>query len=261
MRASGRYNGTPAIIIDVQRQPGANIVATVDRMKRTLPLLEKGLPAGVRVEVVADRTATIRASVSEVQTTLVLSVGLVILVVLLFLRTLSATFVAGVTLPLSLASAFGLMWYAGFSLDNLSLMALTIATGFVVDDAIVMIENIVRHIELGETPMAAAYKGAGEIGFTIISLTVSLVAVFIPLLFMSGIVGRLFQEFALTLTIAVVVSAIVALTLTPMMCARLLRPAPKRRKSWLGRAADAPLRARCTISTASRWMWCCAIRA
>ncbi len=243
VRASGRYNGSPAIIIDVQRQPGANIVATVDRMKAMLPQLERGLPAGVRAEVVADRTATIRASVSEVQFTLVLSIGLVILVVLLFLRTLSATFVAGVTLPLSLASAFGLMWYAGFSLDNLSLMALTIATGFVVDDAIVMIENIVRHIERGDPPMVAAYKGAGEIGFTIISLTVSLVAVFIPLLFMTGIVGRLFQEFALTLTIAVVVSAIVALTLTPMMCARLLRPAAPRRKSWIGRLSDAPLAA------------------
>ena len=243
VRASGRYNGKPAIVIDVQRQPGANIVATVDRMKALLPGLERGLPAGVRVEMVADRTATIRASVREVQFTLVLSVGLVILVVLLFLRTLSATFVAGVTLPLSLASAFGLMWYAGFSLDNLSLMALTIATGFVVDDAIVMIENIVRHIERGDPPMIAAYKGAGEIGFTIISLTVSLVAVFIPLLFMTGIVGRLFQEFALTLTIAVVVSAIVALTLTPMMCARLLRPAVPRGKSWIGRVADAPLAA------------------
>ena len=241
VRASGRYNGRPAIVIDVQRQPGANIVATVDRMKAMLPQLERALPAGVLVELVADRTATIRASVAEVRFALVLSVGLVILVVLLFLRTLSATFVAGVTLPLSLASAFGLMWYAGFSLDNLSLMALTIATGFVVDDAIVMIENIVRHIERGDPPMVAAYKGAGEIGFTIISLTVSLVAVFIPLLFMTGIVGRLFQEFALTLTIAVVVSAIVALTLTPMMCARLLRPATPRRKSWLGRAADAPL--------------------
>jgi multidrug efflux pump len=243
VRASGRYNGNPAIVIDVQRQPGANIVATVDRMKALLPGLERGLPAGVRVEMVADRTATIRASVREVQFTLMLSVGLVILVVLLFLRTLSATFVAGVTLPLSLASAFGLMWYAGFSLDNLSLMALTIATGFVVDDAIVMIENIVRHIERGDPPMVAAYKGAGEIGFTIISLTVSLVAVFIPLLFMTGIVGRLFQEFALTLTIAVIVSAIVALTLTPMMCARLLRRAAPRRKSWIGRVADAPLAA------------------
>ena len=243
VRTSGRYNGEPAVIIDVQRQPGANIVATVDRIKAMLPQLELALPAGIRAAVVADRTGTIRSSVSEVQFTLLVSIGLVVLVVLLFLRTASATLVAGVTLPLSLASAFGLMWYAGFSLNNLSLMALVVAAGFVVDDAIVMIENIVRHMERGLPPMQAALTGAGEIGFTIISLTFSLIAVFIPLLFMSGIVGRLFQEFALTLTIAVSVSAIVALTLTPMMCARLLRPAPERRRSWLGRAANAPLAA------------------
>ncbi|HEY7646726.1 MAG TPA: efflux RND transporter permease subunit [Hyphomicrobiales bacterium] len=240
VRASGRYNGVPAIIIDVQRQPNANIVGTVNRIRSLLPLLEPSLPAGVKAQVVADRTGTIRASVHEVQLTLLISIGLVILVVLLFLRTASATLVVGVTLPLSLASAFALMWYAGFSLNNLSLMALTIATGFVVDDAIVMIENIVRHIERGTAPMEAAYRGAGEIGFTIISLTLSLVAVFIPLLFMSGIVGRLFQEFALTLTIAVVVSAVVSLTLTPMMCARLLRPASEARRSWARRAANAP---------------------
>jgi multidrug efflux pump len=240
VRASGRYNGIPAIIIDVQRQPGANIVGTVNRIRSLLPQLERALPAGVKAEVVADRTGTIRASVHEVQLTLLISIGLVIMVVLLFLRTASATLVAGVTLPLSLASAFALMWYAGFSLNNLSLMALTIATGFVVDDAIVMIENIVRHIERGASPMEAAFRGAGEIGFTIISLTLSLVAVFIPLLFMSGIIGRLFREFALTLTIAVVVSAAVSLTLTPMMCARLLRPAPAARPSWARRAASAP---------------------
>ncbi|MGC2395531.1 MAG: efflux RND transporter permease subunit, partial [Rhodomicrobium sp.] len=198
-----RYNGVPAVVIDIQRQPGANIVGTVDRIKKILPKLEAALPAGVKAEVVADRTGTIRASVRDVQFTLVLSVVLVVMVVLLFLRTLSTTIVAGVTLPLSLIASFGIMYFAGFSLDNLSLMALTIATGFVVDDAIVMIENIMRYIERGETPMAAAYKGAGEIGFTIVSLTVSLIAVFIPLLFMSGIVGRLFREFALTLTIAV----------------------------------------------------------
>ncbi len=242
VRASGRYNGAPAIIIDVQRQPNANIVGTVDRIKALLPRLEKALPAGVEAKVVADRTGTIRASVHEVQFTLLLAIGLVILVVLLFLRTATATIVAGVTLPLSLASAFGLMWYAGFSLNNLSLMALVIAAGFVVDDAIVMIENIVRHMERGLAPIEAAFKGAGEIGFTIISLTLSLIAVFIPLLFMSGILGRLFQEFALTLTIAVLVSAAVALTLTPMMCARLLRPAPDNSRSRLARAADAPFK-------------------
>jgi multidrug efflux pump len=172
---------------------------------------------------VHDATNTIRASIRDVQFTLVLSVALVITVVLIFLRTIRATIIAGVALPLSLIATFGVMWFAGFSLDNLSLMALTIGTGFVVDDAIVMIENIVRHIEDGESPLDAALRGAREIGFTVISLTLSLVAVFIPLLFMTGLVGRMFREFALTLTIAVVVSAIVSLTLTPMMCSRILR--------------------------------------
>src|SRR5579862_6669357 len=181
------------------------------------------MPSGVKLTVISDRTATIRASVHDVQFTLILSVALVVLVVLVFLRTLRATFIAGVALPLSLIVTFGVMWFAGFSLDNLSLMALTIGTGFVVDDAIVMIENIVRHIENGESPLDAALRGAREIGFTVISLTMSLVAVFIPLLFMTGLVGRMFREFALTLTIAVVASAVISLTLTPMMCGRLLR--------------------------------------
>jgi multidrug efflux pump len=243
-KVAARYNGEPAVVIDVQRQPGANIVATVDRLQALLPRLTNALPPGVNVEVAADRTGTIRASVREVQSTLILSVGLVVLVVLLFLRTISATLVALITLPLSLIASFGVMYFAGFSLDNLSLMALTIATGFVVDDAIVMIENIMRHIENGEKPMAAAFKGAGEIGFTIVSLTVSLIAVFIPLLFMTGIVGRLFREFALTLTIAVLTSMAVALTLTPMMSARLLRAAPHgERAPWYARLTEAPLNA------------------
>jgi multidrug efflux pump len=239
---AARYNGIPAVAIDVQRQPGANIVGTVDRIKKVLPKLAAALPPSVKVDVVADRTGTIRASVSEVQYTLVLSVILVVMVVLVFLRTLSATIVAGVTLPLSLIASFGIMYFAGFSLDNLSLMALTIATGFVVDDAIVMIENIMRYIERGESPMAAAYKGAGEIGFTIVSLTVSLIAVFIPLLFMTGIVGRLFREFALTLTIAVLTSMVISLTLTPMMSGRLLRiPRHGEAAPWYARLAEAPL--------------------
>ncbi len=243
-KVAASYNGVPAVIIDIQRQPGANIVGTVDRIKKILPKLEAALPAGVKLRVVADRTGTIRASVRDVQFTLVLSVVLVVMVVLLFLRTLSATIVAGVTLPLSLIASFGIMYFAGFSLDNLSLMALTIATGFVVDDAIVMIENIMRYIERGETPMAAAYKGAGEIGFTIVSLTVSLIAVFIPLLFMSGIVGRLFREFALTLTIAVLTSMVISLTLTPMMAGRLLRlPRHGEAAPWYARLAEAPLTA------------------
>jgi multidrug efflux pump len=222
-KVGGWYQGAPAIIIDVQRQPGANVIQTVQLVKKELPRLQRAMPADVKITVVHDATGTIRASIRDVQFTLVLAVGLVVLVVLMFLRTIRATIIAGVALPLSLIATFGVMWFCGFSLDNLSLMALTIGTGFVVDDAIVMIENIVRHIEDGESPLDAALRGAREIGFTVISLTVSLVAVFIPLLFMTGIVGRMFREFALTLTIAVVVSAIVSLTLTPMMCGRLLR--------------------------------------
>lgn len=232
------FNESRAVLLDVQRQPGANIVETVDRVRAQLQGLEGALPPGVKVTVVSDRTETIRASVHEVQFTLVLSVVLVIAVIFLFLRTGRATLVPGVALPLSIIGTFGVMWLCGFSMDNLSLMALTIATGFVVDDAIVMIENIVRLIEEGEKPLAAAYKGAKQIGFTIVSLTVSLIAVFIPLLFMSGVVGRLFQEFALTLTIAVVVSMFVSLTLTPMMTGRLLRPARQDRPGWVARTAE-----------------------
>jgi multidrug efflux pump len=222
-KVGGWYEGAPAVIIDIQRQPGANVIETVRRIGRELPRLQRAMPKGISLTVVQDRTATIRASVRDVQFTLLLSVFLVVMVVFMFLRTLRATIIAGVALPLSLVATFGVMWFLGFSLDNLSLMALTIGTGFVVDDAIVMIENIVRHIEDGEEPFDAAMRGAKEIGFTVISLTVSLVAVFIPLLFMGGIVGRMFREFALTLTVAVITSAIVSLTLTPMMCSRLLR--------------------------------------
>jgi multidrug efflux pump len=222
-KAAAWYQGTPAVVLDIQRQPGANVIDVVQQIKREIPRLQRALPAAVKITVVADRTVTIRASVHDVQFTLVLSVVLVVLVVLLFLRSVRATIIAGVALPLSLITSFGVMWFAGFSLDNLSLMALTIGTGFVVDDAIVMIENIVRHMENGEGAMEAALSGAREIGFTVISLTMSLIAVFIPLLFMSGLVGRMFREFALTLTIAVVTSAIVSLTLTPMMCSRILR--------------------------------------
>ncbi len=224
-KVGGWYEGAPAVIVDVQRQPGANVIETVQRVLGELPKLQRAMPAGAKLTVVSDRTNTIRASVRDVQFTLILAVALVVLVVLIFLRTVRATFIAGVALPLSLVATFGVMWFCGFSLDNLSLMALTIGTGFVIDDAIVMIENIVRHMEDGEAPLAAALNGAREIGFTVISLTVSLIAVFIPLLFMTGLVGRMFREFALTLTIAVVVSAVVSLTLTPMMCSRLLRPA------------------------------------
>jgi multidrug efflux pump len=239
VRVGGWYNGRPAVIIDVQKQPGANIIATLDRLRREVPRLQRLMPSGVEFSIVQDRTPTIRASVEEVEFTLVLAVGLVVLVVLLFLRSARATIVAGVTLPLSLLATFGVMYLAGFSLNNLSLMALTIGTGFVVDDAIVMIENIVRKLEDGRNPLDAALEGAREIGFTVISLTFSLIAVFIPLLFMSGLVGRMFREFALTLTIAVLVSAVVALTLTPMMCAQLLKRGKQKESRFL-RMAEAP---------------------
>ncbi|HXW26712.1 MAG TPA: efflux RND transporter permease subunit [Xanthobacteraceae bacterium] len=222
-KVGGWYQGVPAVIIDVQRQPGANVIETVKLVLAELPRMQRAMPADAHLTVVHDRTGTIRASIRDVQFTLVLAVVLVVLVVLIFLRTVRATIIAGVALPLSLIATFGVMWFCGFSLDNLSLMALTIGTGFVVDDAIVMIENIVRHMEEGESAFDAALRGAREIGFTVISLTVSLIAVFIPLLFMTGLVGRMFREFALTLTIAVVTSMVVSLTLTPMMCSRLLR--------------------------------------
>ena len=214
----------PAVILDIQRQPGANIIQTAERVKALLPKLRASLPSSVKVSILSDRTETIRASVRDVQFTMLLTIALVVMVIFVFLKKLWATVIPSIALPLAIVGTFGVMELVGFSLDNLSLMALTIATGFVVDDAIVMIENIVRFIELGEKPLDAALKGAKQIGFTIISLSVSLIAVFIPLLFMSGIVGRLFREFAITLSVAVAVSAIVSLTLTPMMCARLLKP-------------------------------------
>jgi multidrug efflux pump len=238
-RVAAWYQGTPAVVLDIQRQPGANIVQTVQRLKDALPQLERAVPAGIRMSVVTDRTQTIRASVADVEYTLLLSIVLVVLVIFVFLRSWRATLIPAVALPLSLIGTFGVMSLCGYSLDNLSLMALTVATGFVVDDAIVMIENVVRYIELGETPLRAAYLGAKQIGFTIVSLTVSLVAVFIPLLFMTGVIGRLFSEFSVTLTVAVVVSAVISLTLTPMMCGRLLRPAYEQHPGWISRASEA----------------------
>ncbi|WP_448188033.1 multidrug efflux RND transporter permease subunit [Azospirillum sp. sgz301742] len=222
-RLAAWHDGSPAVLLNIQRQPGANIIETVDRIKALLPQLQAGIPPQIKVSVLTDRTDTIRASVRDVQFTLVLTGALVVMVIFLFLRKAWATLIPSVALPLSLIGTFGIMALCGFSLDNLSLMALTIASGFVVDDAIVMIENIVRYVEEGDPPLEAALKGARQIGFTVVSLTVSLIAVFIPLLFMGGVVGRLFREFAMTLSIAVVVSAVVSLTLTPMMCGRLLK--------------------------------------
>jgi multidrug efflux pump len=220
-------NETPAVIVNIQRQPGANIIQVVDRIKKLLPLLQSNLPAAVQVSVLTDRTTTIRASVKDVEFELLLTVALVVMVIFLFLRNVYATIIPSVAVPLSLVGTFGVMYLCGYSLNNLTLMALTISTGFVVDDAIVMIENIVRFIEEGDSPLEAALKGSEQIGFTIVSLTISLIAVLIPLLFMGDIVGRLFREFAITLSVTILVSAIVSLTLTPMMCSRLLRHTPE----------------------------------
>lgn len=216
-------NMTPAVIMNIQRQPGANVIAVSDRIKKLLTQLTAAIPTSIHIHVLADRTNTIRSSVSEVQFDLMLSVALVVMVIFLFLRNLPATIIPSVAVPLSLVGTFGVMYLLGFSLNNLTLMALTIAAGFVVDDAIVMIENISRYVEMGEKPLEAALKGAKQIGFTIMSLTISLIAVLIPLLFMSDVIGRLFREFAMTLSVAILLSAFVSLTLTPMMCARMLR--------------------------------------
>jgi multidrug efflux pump len=220
-------NTVPAVILNIQRQPGANIINVVDRIEKLLPQLTSSLPPSIQVAVLTDRTTTIRASVRDVQFELMLTVALVVMVLFLFLRSVSATIIPSIAVPLSLVGTFGVMYLLGYSLDNLSLMALTISTGFVVDDAIVMIENIARYVEAGESPLQAALKGSKQIGFTIVSLTVSLIAVLIPLLFMGDIVGRLFREFAITLSVTILVSAVVSLTLTPMMCARLLRHTPR----------------------------------
>jgi len=222
-RQAAWMNLTPAVIVNIQRQPGANIISVADRIKKLLPRLQSSLPSSVKLTILTDRTQTIRASVDDVQFEMLLTIALVVMVIFLFLRNLSATIIPSVAVPLSLVGTFGVMYLLGYSLNNLTLMALTISTGFVVDDAIVMIENIDRYLEEGETPLNAALKGAGQIGFTIVSLTVSLIAVLIPLLFMGDVVGRLFREFAVTLAVTILVSAVVSLTLTPMMCAKLLK--------------------------------------
>jgi multidrug efflux pump len=220
-------NATPAVVLNIQRQPGANTISVVRSIKKLLPQLEANLPAAIEITQLTDLTTSIQASVDDVEFELMLTVGLVVMVIFLFLRSVRATIIPSVAVPLSLVGTFGAMYILGYSLDNLSLMALTISTGFVVDDAIVMIENISRFLEEGEAPLEAALKGAGQIGFTILSLTVSLIAVLIPLLFMSDVVGRLFREFAVTLAVTIIISAVVSLTLTPMMCSRILRPNPK----------------------------------
>jgi multidrug efflux pump len=231
-------NTTPAVILNVQRQPGANVIQVVDNIKTLLPQLQSTLPAAVDVAVLTDRTTTIRASVSDVEFELGLAVALVVLVIYVFLRNVPATIIPSLSVPLSLVGTLAVMYLLGFSLDNLSLMALTISTGFVVDDAIVMIENVSRYVEAGDDPMEAALKGSEQIGFTIISLTVSLIAVLIPLLFMGDVVGRLFHEFAITLSVTIVISAVVSLTLVPMMCARLVRHRPDAQRNRFDLAAE-----------------------
>jgi multidrug efflux pump len=238
IRQAAWMNETPAVIMNIQRQPGANIISVVDRIKLLMPKLTDTLPASVTVKILTDRTNTIRASVTDVQFELLLTVALVVMVMFLFLRNLSATIIPAAAVPLSLVGTFGVMYLLGYSLNNLTLMALTISTGFVVDDAIVMIENIVRYIEQGEPALRAALRGAEQIGFTIVSLTISLIAVLIPLLFMGDIVGRLFREFAVTLSVTILVSAIVSLTLTPMMCSKLLKHTPEAGQGRLYRASE-----------------------
>ncbi|MDR6585590.1 MdtB/MuxB family multidrug efflux RND transporter permease subunit [Herbaspirillum frisingense] len=232
VRLGAWANQQPAVIVNIQRQPGANVIAVVDSIKKILPQLQASLPGSIDVHILTDRTTTIRASVADVKFELLLSVALVVMVIFVFLRNVPATIIPSVAVPLSLVGTFAIMYLAGFSINNLTLMALTIATGFVVDDAIVMIENISRYIEEGMKPMQAALKGAEQIGFTIISLTFSLIAVLIPLLFMGDVVGRLFHEFAVTLAVSILISAVVSLTLTPMMCARLLRHQPEEQQGW-----------------------------
>jgi multidrug efflux pump len=238
-RLAAWANRNEAVLVNVQRQPGANVIEVVDSIQALLPSLTEGLPASVEVSVLTDRTQTIRAAVRDVQHELLLAVLLVVLVTFLFLRKLSATIIPSIVVPLSLVGTFGVMYLAGFTINNLTLMALTIATGFVVDDAIVMLENIARHLEAGETPMNAALKGAKQIGFTLISLTISLIAVLIPLLFMADVVGRLFREFAITLAVAILISLVVSLTLTPMMCARLLKHEPEAEQGRFYKASGA----------------------
>ena len=238
VRTAGYTNGQPSILLQISRQPGANIIDTVDRIRQALPSLEASIPSGITMTTVIDRTTTIRASVNDVELSLMISIMLVILVVFVFLRSGRATFIPSIVVPVSLLGTFGMMYLLGYTIDNLSLMALTISTGFVVDDAIVVIENITRYIEMGESPLAAAIKGAREVGFTVVSMSLSLIAVFIPILLMGGILGRLFREFAMTLSIAILMSLCISLTATPMMCSRLLKRESVAQHGWFYRGSE-----------------------
>ena len=263
-------NGKPSVLVIINRQPNANIIETVDRVTALLPALRASIPSAITLTRAMERTATIRASLRDVGRALTISIALVILVVFVFLRDGRATLIPSVAVPVSLVGTFGVMYLCGFSINNFTLMALTIATGFVVDDAIVVLENTSRHVEKGMAPFAAALQGAREVGFTVLSMSLSLIAVFIPILLMGGIVGRLFREFAVTLSVAILISLVVSLTTTPMMCARLLRPAAQRRTgrlgAWSERVFDGMLDVYRTqprlgaARTASSCCWCCSRR-
>ena len=245
------FNGIRAIVLAIQKQPGTNTVEVVDSIKKLLPRLEEHIPAAIQIDTLYDRSVSIRASVNDVKFTLLLTIGLVIMVIFLFLRNVSATIIPSLALPMSIIGTFSVMYLLGYSIDNLSLMALTLSVGFVVDDAIVMLENIVRHMEMGKTPLQAAMDGAGEIGFTILSMTLSLAAVFIPLLFMGGIIGRLLHEFAVTIGAAILVSGFVSLTLTPMLCSRFLRHQERQATDGSSTSASGFSMAGCVVTTAA----------
>ena len=237
-RSAGWFNGQPSVLLVITKQANSNVIETVDRIRELLPELKRWIPAGIDISVLSDRTQTIRASIRDMQLTLLATIILVMLVVFVFLRRAAATIAAGVTVPLSLAGTCAMMWVAGFSIDNLSLMALAVSVGFVVDDAIVMIENCFRNLEKGMSPFRAAIEGARQIGFTVLSISISLVAAFIPLLFMSGVVGRVFREFSVTLAFAIAVSTVVSLTVTPMICAHFVRSPPSPDRTWFDRAVE-----------------------
>src|SRR5215475_8884497 len=238
LRNAGWADGKPSVLMIIFRQPGANIIEAVDSVRAVLPQLQTSIPASIHLGIIMDRTTTVRASVHDIQITLLISIFLVVMVVFVFLRSLRATMIPSVAVPLSLIGTFGVMYLAGYSIDNLSLMALAISTGFVVDDAIVVIEDITRYMEMGLSPVQAAFRGAREIGFTVLSMSTSLVAVFLPILLMQGIVGRLFREFAVVLSTAIGMSLLISLTLTPMMCAKFLRHTPREEHGWFYRASE-----------------------
>ena len=237
-RSFGWYNGQPSVLLVITKAADSNVIETVDRIRALIPEIKRWIPADIDISVLSDRTGQIRASVGDMQLTLLATIVLVMLVVFVFLRRAAATIAAGVTVPLALAGTCAMMWVAGFSIDNLSLMALAVSVGFVVDDAIVMIENCFRNLEKGMTPMQAALEGARQIGFTVISISVSLVAAFIPLLFMTGVVGRVFREFSVTLAFAIAVSTVVSLSLTPMICAHFVQAPPSPDATWLDRVVE-----------------------